>query len=361
MQSENLSTDKTPAISFENVSLRIDTTTILNDITLDMPTHSISGILGPNGAGKSTLISLIVGLNTPSNGTLTVLGKQLPAKGESLRRQIGVVLQETSLYEELTIVENLLFFASLYNVEKPKQRIKEMLELLGLADRGQDQVRILSGGLKRRTAIARALLHNPQLLVVDEPTLGVDVEARHAIWEHLRFLKSQGHTILVATNYLDEAQALCDEVSVLHKGNLLITDSPDALIAKTGHSLDIECTPESAEKISQSLTEITTVVRSENTASGLSVFLKGETIPDTIINAVLKTAPVHGFRFRPPDLSEIFQTLAMSHAIDTKTEEPVFIPKPKNIFKRYPWLSLTLILLILGGLLILEVWFMQSN
>lgn len=236
-----------------------------------------------------------------------------------------------------------------------------MLELLGLAERGQDQVRILSGGLKRRTAIARALLHNPQLLVVDEPTLGVDVEARHAIWEYLRFLKSEGHTILVATNYLDEAQALCDEVSVLHKGNLLITDSPDALIAKTGHSLDIECTAESAEKISRSLAEITGVVRSENTPSGLSIFLKGETIPDTIINAVLKTAPVNGFRFRPPDLAEIFQTLALSHAINTKNEERASIPKEKNIFKRYHWLSVILIVLILGGLIFLEVWFNQPN
>lgn len=357
MPSANLLTDKTPAVSFENVSLRIDKSTILNDITLTIPTHSITGILGPNGAGKSTMISLIIGLETPSNGILTVLGKQLPAKGESLRQQIGVVLQETSLYEELTIQENLQFFASLYTVEKPKQRIKELLELLGLSERAQDQVHILSGGLKRRTAIARALLHNPQLLVVDEPTLGVDVEARHAIWEHLRFLKSQGHTILVATNYLDEAQALCDEVSVLNKGNLLLTDSPDALIARTGHSLDIECTQESAEKISHSLAQITTVVRSEKTASGLSIFLKKESVPDTIINAVLNTAPVNGFRFRPPDLAEIFQTLEISHAGNSNTEESVFIPKNKNVFKRYPRLLLILTVLILGGLVILEVWF----
>jgi len=355
MQNKNNS-----AILFENVSLTINNTHILEDISLSVENKSIAGLLGPNGAGKSSLLSLVIGLNNQTKGTITVLRQKLPVKDESLREQIGVVFQETSLYEELTVAENLLFFASLYNIPKPKYRTHEVLELLRLTDRAHDQVHILSGGLKRRTAIARALLHDPKLLVVDEPTLGVDVQTRHIIWEHLKFLRSQGHTILVASNYLDEAQAICDTVSILNKGKLVITDSPNALIAKTGHNLDIECTQEAAEKISTTLKNKDGIVRSEKTPSGISVFLKGDTIPDTIINSVLKTAHVNGFRFRPADLAEVFQTLELSSST-SMNEEIQTQPPPKNIFKRYPILLILLVIALLGGLVFLEVWFSQPR
>ena len=348
------------AVIFENVSLQINKTKILDNISLTISDQRIVGLLGPNGAGKTSLLSLVIGLTTPSSGSITVLGQKLPAKGESLHQQIGVVLQETSLYEELTVAENLLFFASLYTVQNPKQRTKEVLEILGLSDRTNDPVRILSGGLKRRTAIARALLHNPKLLVVDEPTLGVDVETRHAIWEHLRSLRSQGHTILIASNYLDEVQAICDTVSVLNKGKLLINDSPQALIAKTGHSLDIECTKESAEKISKALEQTEGIVRLESTPSGLSVFLKGDTIPDTIINVVLKTAQVNGFRFRPADLAEVFRTLELTSTTEPTDNDSAVAPL-KNIFKRYPILLTLLVILVIGGLVLAEVWFSQPR
>jgi len=351
---------QTPAVMFENVSLNIDSNPILTDITLTIPENSIAGILGPNGAGKTTLLSLVTGLQKQTNGKVTVLGQQMPTKNKAFYQQIGVVMQETSLYEELTVAENLLFFASLYTIQNPKQRVKEVLELLGLSTRANDPVHILSGGLKRRTAIARALLHNPKLLIVDEPTLGVDVETRHAIWEHLRSLRANGHTILIASNYLDEAQAICDSVSVLREGNLLLTDSPDALIARTGHSLDVEATPESAEKISEVLQKTKGVIRAEKTPSGLSIFLKGNTIPDTIVTTVLKTASVNSFRFRPADLAEIFQTLELSSsATTTKNENSPTIQK--NIFKRYPLLGIFLIIAILCVLVVAEVWFSQPR
>lgn len=351
---------KTPAVKFEHVSLKIGNTQILRDISLTIEEKTIAGLLGPNGAGKTTLLSLVIGLITPTDGEITVLGQKLSDRNESLRRQIGVVFQETSLYEELTVSENLLFFASLYNVEKPQQRTREVLELLGLLGRAKDPVHILSGGLKRRTAIARALLHNPKLLIVDEPTLGVDVETRHTIWEHLRFLKSQGHTILVASNYLDEAQAICDTVSVLNKGQLLTTDSPQALIARAGHSLDIECSKESAEKISKALKNKEGIVRVQPTLSGLSIFLKGDTIPDTIVSVVLKTSPVNNFRFRPADLAEVFKTLELNTKL-SGNEATQTLPPPKNIFKRYPILATLLAIIILGGIVFLEVWFSQPR
>jgi len=347
-----------PAVSFKNVSLKIGNAQILNSISLTIPEKSIAGLLGPNGAGKTSLLSLVVGINNPTGGTITILGREIPTKDESLRRQIGVVFQETSLYEELTVTENLLFFASLYNVEKPKQRTQEVLELLGLSERAKDPVHILSGGLKRRTAIARALLHNPRLLVVDEPTLGVDVETRHTIWEHLQFLRSEGHTILVASNYLDEAQAICDTVSILNKGKLLLSDTPQALVERAGHSLDIECSQESAKKISEALKNKDGIVRLQPTLSGLSIFLKGDTIPDTIVNIVLKTSHVNSFRFRPADLAEVFKTLELN-TISTETEQ--IQPPPKNFFKRHPILFTVLIAIIIGGIIFLEVWFSQPR
>jgi ABC-2 type transport system ATP-binding protein len=296
-----------PAICFSHVSCRIGNKTILHSIDLDIAQNSIAGLLGPNGAGKTTLLSLVTGLRNKTSGEITVFG--VPQGNREIRQHFGVVLQETALYEELTTYENLDFAASLYNVRNPKRKIHEIIELLGLSDRVNDSVKILSGGLRRRVAIGRALVHDPQLLIIDEPTLGVDVEARHAIWSHLRLLKAQGRTILVATNYLDEAQALCDTVSVLRAGELLITTTPEALLTRTGFCLDIQSAQSAIKSITHLLGNHQGVLRIDRTPSGLSVFLSGETIPDHIIRLVVQTAHIEGFRVRPPDLAEVFKTL----------------------------------------------------
>ena len=295
------------AICFSHVSCRIGNKTILDSIDLNILQNSIAGLLGPNGAGKTTLLSLVTGLRNKTSGEITVFG--LPEGHREIRQRLGVVLQETALYEELTTYENLDFAASLYNVRNPKRKIYEIIELLGLSDRANDSVKILSGGLRRRVAIGRALVHDPQLLIIDEPTLGVDVEARHAIWSHLRLLKSQGRTILVATNYLDEAQALCDTVSVLRAGELLITTTPEALLTRTGFCLDIQSEQSAVKPITHIIGKHQGVLRIDRTPSGLSVFLSGETVPDHIIRLVVQTARIEGFRVRPPDLAEVFKTL----------------------------------------------------
>ena len=297
------------AVHFEDVWCRIGRRTVLNGISLEIEQGNIAGILGPNGAGKSTLLSIIIGLRRPSHGNVTILGQRLPVQGVSLRQRIGVVLQETALYDELTTLENLQFSASLYNVSDPKWRIGKVLELLGLSDRASDVVKTLSGGMRRRVAIARSLLHNPELLVIDEPTLGVDVEARHTIWSYLRLLRSKGTTVIVATNYLDEALALCDTVSVLRKGELLVSESPDKLVSRAGCCLDIECKSDSVKAISSELTQTAGVLRIEKTSVGLSVFLAGDVVTDSVTRVVLETAPIKGFRLRAPDLAEVFRVL----------------------------------------------------
>lgn len=296
-------------VTFNKVDYKIGATTILKNISLDIKAGEITGLLGLNGAGKSTLLSLINGLRNQTSGKITLLGTELPSDDNRLRSKIGVVFQETALYEELTTFENLEFAAALYSLENAKERIMEVLELLKLMDRKNQIVKTLSGGLKRRVAIARGFLHDPQLLIIDEPTLGVDVETRHAIWSHLRLLKSKGRTIIVATNYLDEAQALCDMVVVLHKGRLLATASPDYLVSRAGYCLDVECDEEAGKKFIDILSGKKGVLRADATPSGLSIFLKDRTLKKQMLDIIVGTGKINGFRFRSPDLAEVFKSL----------------------------------------------------
>jgi ABC-2 type transport system ATP-binding protein len=297
------------AVYFKQVTYQIGKRKILDQINLTMKQGDITGVLGPNGAGKTTLLSSILGLRRPSAGTIFVFQQMLPGHSSELRRRIGVVFQETALYDELTTFENLRFAASLYQVPHAESRIGEVLELLSLSERAHDFVRTLSGGLQRRVAIARALLHAPDLLVIDEPTLGVDVEARHAIWSHLRFLKSTGTSIVVATNYLDEALALCDMVAVLRDGKLLAYETPEKLVARAGSCLDIECSASGREAVTQALSGIDGILRVHQTPAGVSIFLAGNTVPDEVVRAVLPMATINGFRIRGADLAEVFRAL----------------------------------------------------
>jgi ABC-2 type transport system ATP-binding protein len=298
-----------PAVRFDRVTCHLGKHKVLDQISLSMRRGAITGILGPNGAGKTTLLHMITGLRRPSSGTITVFSERLPARTRKLRQKIGVVLQETALYDELTTFENLRFTASLYAIAEPRRRIEEVLELLSLSERIDERVSNLSGGHRRRIAIARALLHAPDLLIIDEPTLGVDVEARHAIWSHLRLLKARGTTIIVATNYLDEALALCDTVAVLREGKLLTCEKPEALVARAGSCLDIECTSAAAEAITRAFAASEGVLRLAPTSTGISVFLAGSTVPDEVMRRILETAPIKGFRERGADLAEVFRAL----------------------------------------------------
>ncbi len=305
----DLNTSLEPAVEFADVTCRIGTRTVLEQVTLSIPRGSVAGILGANGAGKTTLLGAVSGLRPASYGTVSVLGERQTGRELSLRRRMGVVFQETALHDELTTTENLEFAASLYDIPHPKERIGEVLDLLGLADRARERVGRLSGGLRRRVTLARALLHDPELLVIDEPTLGVDVEARHTLWAHLRLLRAGGTTVIVSTNYLDEALALCDTVSVLRGGRVLITDTPAALVARAGSGLDVECTADAGAAIASALAQTEGVLRVTPTPSGLTVFLSGDTAPEDIIKRVLATAAIQGLRLRGADLAEVFHAL----------------------------------------------------
>ena len=184
-----------------------------------------------------------------------------------------------------------------------------VLEILGLSNRRDQIVATLSGGLKRRTAIARAFIHDPELFIIDEPTLGVDPDARHAVWNYLRLLKSKKRTVIVATNYLDEALALCDRAAVLQAGELLAIEEPRKLVTRTGSCIDIECDEQTAKRIGASISELRQVIRAHVTLSGISLFLDKGANPDDVLHEFAKYGNIEGFRFRTPDLSEVFKSL----------------------------------------------------
>jgi len=281
----------------------------VDGISLRVETGSVVGIVGPNGAGKTTLIDMICGLVRPTSGTVRVLGEDVFVSGAGFRSRIGVLPQETALYEEVTARQNLRFAASLYDVPRADARITEVLELVGLLRRANDVVRGFSGGMQRRLAIARALLHNPPLLILDEPTVGVDVEARHQIWAHVRSLRAAGRTVVLTTNYLDEAEALCDRVAILREGKLLAEDTPAALTARTGRCLEIECQESGAIRIAEALRRHPGVIRVEIADFGLRAYLAASVNPEDIVHEVRGISSFEGFRTRSPDLAEVFRSL----------------------------------------------------
>ena len=303
---------KDNVIQFQEVKCRISGKDILRGINLNVRRGEIMGILGKNGAGKTTLLSLISGLRSPTSGKITVLEERMPTHKAEFRRKMGFVLQENALCEELTLFENLEFSASLYNVQNSQKRILEVLEILGLSDRRDQVVSTLSGGLKRRTAIARAFLHDPELFIIDEPTLGVDVDTRHALWAYLRLLRSRDKTVIVATNYLDEALALCDRVAVLGEGTVLAIAEPHELVRSTGSCIDVECDEQTAQRIASGVRNPKQVIRADMTLSGISLFLAKGANPDEVSRELAKHGSIEGFCFRAPDLSEVFKSLGRS-------------------------------------------------
>jgi lipooligosaccharide transport system ATP-binding protein len=192
------------------------------------------GLLGPNGAGKTTTLRCCLGLIEPNAGTITMVGEPVPKAAREARIRVGVVPQMDNLDPDFTVVENLLVYGRYFRLpaERINERIPRLLEFAGLASKGDASIRTLSGGMKRRLTLARALINDPELLLLDEPTTGLDPQARHLIWGGLRQLLTQGKTILLTTHFMDEAERLCTRLAVIDRGRMIASDSPRALIAE---------------------------------------------------------------------------------------------------------------------------------
>ncbi len=220
------------SVSVMNVYKKFGTTVVLQDISLEVPQSQIFGLLGPSGSGKTTLIKLISGIDEATSGRIHLLGEEMP-KLEMLSR-IGYMSQSDALYMELSAKENLEFFAALFGLKakKRKNRIAEVMELVNLQDYLNKPVASYSGGMKRRLSLAIALLHHPSILILDEPTVGIDPVLRKSIWDEFRRLSEQGTTIIVTTHVMDEADK-CNRLGMIRDGKLIASGSPDELKAQT--------------------------------------------------------------------------------------------------------------------------------
>ncbi|WP_019121267.1 ABC transporter ATP-binding protein [Brevibacillus massiliensis] len=221
------------AIQCKNLTKKFHNRIAVNDLTLSIKKGSIYGFLGPNGSGKSTTIRMLCGLLVPTSGSGTVLGFDVTKESESIKQRIGYMSQKFSLYEDLTVEENLQFYAGVYGIagRELKQRKADLIEMAGLTGREKQLAGSLSGGWKQRLALSCALLHRPELLILDEPTAGVDPVSRRIFWDVIHDLARQGITILVTTHYMDEAET-CDEIGFIFFGNLLTHGTPKSLISE---------------------------------------------------------------------------------------------------------------------------------
>ncbi|KAF1045733.1 ABC transporter ATP-binding protein [Xylophilus sp.] len=228
------------AVSFQSVSKTYATPRgplrALDDVSLDIAEGEFFGLLGPNGAGKTSLISILAGLARPSAGRVTVGGSDVQADYAAARRKLGIVPQETVFDPFFNVRETLRIQSGYFGLRNNDAWIDELLESLGLADKATANMRQLSGGMKRRVLVAQALVHKPPVIVLDEPTAGVDVELRQTLWQFVARLNRDGHTVLLTTHYLEEAEALCGRIAMLKQGRIVALDCTSELLRKASGS-----------------------------------------------------------------------------------------------------------------------------
>ena len=223
---------ESPAIRLQAVAKSYGALRALDGVTLRVERGEFFGLLGPNGAGKTSLISIIAGLNRPTAGSVEVMGVDVLAQPERARRQLGVVPQELVFDPFFTVRETLELTAGYYGVQADDGWIDELLHHLDLTAKASANMRALSGGMKRRVLVGQALVHRPPVIVLDEPTAGVDVELRQSLWRFIGELNQQGHTIVLTTHYLEEAQAMCGRIAMLKQGRVVALDQTTKLLSR---------------------------------------------------------------------------------------------------------------------------------
>ncbi|MXR38257.1 ABC transporter ATP-binding protein [Craterilacuibacter sinensis] len=221
----------TPAIEIQSVSKNFGTLKALDDVSFRVEAGEFFALLGPNGAGKTTLISAMAGLSRQTSGHIRILGHDTISAAYLARKTLGVVPQELVFDPFLSVRESLRFQSGYFGLKHNDDWLDELLEKLGLSDKADTNMRALSGGMKRRVMVAQALVHRPPVIVLDEPTAGVDVELRQSLWAFVRELNQAGHTIVLTTHYLEEAEALCNRIAMLKKGKLIALEDKTKLLA----------------------------------------------------------------------------------------------------------------------------------
>jgi len=301
----------TPAITVEGLVREFDGLRAVDSIDFTVSRGEVFGFLGPNGAGKTTTISMMCTLLHPTAGRVTVWGHDARREPDHVRSSIGIVFQDPSVDEELTGYENMWFHARLYKVPGSviDQRITELLDMVELLDRKDDQVKTYSGGMKRRLEIARGLLHHPKVLFLDEPTLGLDPQTRRHIWEYIRKLNQrEGVTIFLTTHYMDEADELCDRIAIIDRGRIVAMDTPASLKASMGGDVVLLRMAECTEDCTQSLRQVPGVVSVEPQKEGLILGVRegASTIPRILDVARSRDLVVDSVMLKVPTLEDVF-------------------------------------------------------
>jgi ABC-2 type transport system ATP-binding protein len=279
----------------------------LKGIDLVIPRGSIFGLLGPNGAGKSTFINILSGMTKKTAGTVTIWGRDIDQRSRDARAAIGVVPQEISTDVFFTPRESLEVQAGLYGVPKGERRTDELLAAMGLADKADAYVRQLSGGMKRRLMVAKAMVHNPPVLVLDEPTAGVDVELRRQLWAYVESLNHRGVTVVLTTHYLEEAEALCDTIAIVNRGEVVACESTRDLLRRLDRRA-VVVTPEAPLLAPPDLTPFEAKLRGNGDL--VVTFKPRDAGIEQVLNAVRAAGvQIKDLRTEDPDLEDVFVSL----------------------------------------------------
>jgi ABC-2 type transport system ATP-binding protein len=283
----------------------------VDEVSFEVKEGEIFGILGPNGAGKTTLVMILATLLKPTKGKASVAGYDIVREASNVRKKIGIVFQETTLDLELTARENLDFHARLYGMEKKERekRIAEVLELVGLSDNADTVVKKFSGGMKRRLEIARGLIHSPEVLFLDEPTLGLDAITRRKIWDYIAEARNDT-TIVLNTNYIDEAERLCDRVAIMNRGKIIALEEPKKLINLAESVIILEGI--GFEKLKDLLENYRYVL----SGNALRIYTKegNRILPEIISSAIKKGVEITSARIEKPTLEDVFIQITKKRA-----------------------------------------------
>jgi ABC-2 type transport system ATP-binding protein len=288
-----------PVIVTERLSRSFGSLVAVRDVSLSVDAGEIFGVLGPNGAGKSTTIRMLCGILDPSGGSGTVVGFDIATEAEQIKQRIGYMTQRFSLYEDLTVEENLRFYAGIYGVLRAqrKQRIEAVLDSTGLGERRRQIAGTLSGGWKQRVALASATIHQPPLLFLDEPTAGVDPVSRREFWDEIYRLSAAGTTVLLTTHYMDEAER-CHRLAFIFGGALLDTGTPDEIVERRGlHVVELEA--DRATEAAELLRARPEVDEVSHYGPTLRVATRGEADPEALVADLLSRSGIGARRLRP--------------------------------------------------------------
>jgi len=286
-------------IKVSNLTRKFKDLVAVNDVSLEIEERECFGLLGPNGAGKTSLIRMITAVSPPTAGTIMVLGKDLSQHASEVKTRLGVVPQIENFDPDLRVMHNLLTYARYFDIpsKEARKRAMEVLKLFQLEEKQKSQIRELSGGMKHRLLIARGLINRPEILILDEPTIGLDPQAKHLVWQKLRQLKAQGVTQLLCTQNMEEATLLCDRVAIMHLGKVLALDTPQALIRHhVGNKVwEIEV-PADKEQLIKAINELK--LEYEETGHAIEVFH----LDDEMAKNLADFSP----RPRPATLEDVF-------------------------------------------------------